>query len=363
MFDHRVECGFVSRTAFKASERLRRLQSIQLSRHQDLEPFHGSGVNCLSLDPVEGRYLLSGGADGGLCIHDLHSDFGKVKRMCKAICKLTKSEAHIFSVSSVHWYPCDTGLFTSSGMDGKLRIWDTNALRQADSVSIGELIFCHHVEAAQPNLLAVGSPKPWVVLSDIRTGSACQQLRGHLGSVLTVRWNPHTPGLLASGSRDGAVKLWDVRCARGALATLQGHKGGATALTFLPDGMQLLSMGHDGQAKLWDVARRTMSRAHNGLACCQAPTQMSATQEVALLPSGHCLLVMDLTKKQPLRALSGAHFGQANCVLICSESLEAFSGANDRTILWWTSCGDRERALDDHQDGMPDSWSDEDEPL
>ncbi|KAH7970998.1 hypothetical protein HPB49_017764 [Dermacentor silvarum] len=249
MLDHRVECGIVSRVAFKASQRERRLQSIQLSRHQDLEPFH------------------------------------------------------------------------------------------------------------------VGYKKPWIVLADMRTGSSCQQLRGHMGSVLAVRWSPHTPGLLASGSRDGSVMLWDVRCARSSLATLQGHKGGTTAMTFLPDGMQLLTMGRDGRVKLWDVASQTMSRAHSGLACCKSPTQMSATQEVALLPSGHCLLVMDLVRKQPLRALSGAHFGQANCVLLCSDTLEAFSGANDRTILWWTSCGDRERALNAYQDGMPDSWSDEGEPF
>lgn len=363
MLDHRVECGIVPRVAFEVSQRERRLQRIQLSRHQDLELFHGSGVNCLSLDPIDGRYLLSGGADGGLCIHDLYSDLGKTKRTCKAICKLSKHEAHIFSVSSVHWYPCDTGLFTSSGMDGTLRIWDTNALQQVDLVRLSDLIFCHHVEVAQPNLLAVGFKKPWVVLADMRTGKACQQLRGHAASALAVRWNPHTPNLLASGSRDGSVILWDVRSARTCLATLQGHKGGTTAMTFLPDGLQLLTMGRDGRVKLWDVAKCTLSRAHSGLACCMSPTQMSATQEVALLPSGHCLLFMNLVRKEPLQALSGAHFGQANCVLICGDTLEAFSGANDRTILWWTSCVDRERALDAYQEGMPDSWSDEGEPF
>lgn len=357
MLDHRVECGIVSRTAFKVLERERRLQRIQLSRHQDLEPVHASGVNCLSLDPVEGRYLLSGGADGGIAIHDLYSDFGKVKRKCKAICKLAKVEAHLFSVSTVHWYPCDTGVFTSAGLDSYLRIWDANAMRQAENVYLKDPIYCHHVEVAQPTLLAAGTKKPRLVLCDMRTGSSCQELRGHLGSVFAVRWNPQTPGLLASASRDGQVKLWDVRCARGSLATIPAHKGSVISLAFLPDGLQLLSMGNDGRVKLWDMASRSLRRGHTGLACCKWPAQMSCTQEVALLPSGHCLLVMNLVRQQKLEALSGAHFGQANCVLICNDTLEAFSGANDRTILWWTTCGDRERALNDQQDGMPDSWS------
>ena len=36
---------------------------------------------------------------------------------------------HKHSVETVQWYPMDTGLFTSSGADQQLKIWDTNRLK------------------------------------------------------------------------------------------------------------------------------------------------------------------------------------------------------------------------------------------
>ena len=31
----------------------------------------------------------------------------------------------------MQWYPFDTGVFTTSGMDGSLKVWDTNMLQVA----------------------------------------------------------------------------------------------------------------------------------------------------------------------------------------------------------------------------------------
>ena len=34
--------------------------------------------------------------------------------------------AHKFSVETVTWFPHDTGMFITSGMDHTIKIWDTN---------------------------------------------------------------------------------------------------------------------------------------------------------------------------------------------------------------------------------------------
>jgi WD40 repeat protein len=59
--------------------------------------------------------------------------------------------------------------------------------------------------------------------------------------------------LLASGSWDGTVRLWDVR-RRVPLAVGKGHTDWVSAVAFSPDGRLLASGSRDGTAKLWEVS-------------------------------------------------------------------------------------------------------------
>ena len=74
--------------------------------------------------------LLSGGYDGTIGIHDLENFTGEIKHTCKSVSTVdcTNRHAHKKSVETVHWYPLDTGMFTSSGTDNLLKVWDTNNL-------------------------------------------------------------------------------------------------------------------------------------------------------------------------------------------------------------------------------------------
>ena len=56
-----------------------------------------------------------------------------------------RSNRHVHkrSVETVQWYPHDTGMFTSSSMDMKLKIWDTNTLVPADVFEFDKPIYNH----------------------------------------------------------------------------------------------------------------------------------------------------------------------------------------------------------------------------
>ena len=58
--------------------------------------------------------------------------------------------------------------------------------------------------------------------------------------------------LLASGSDDKTIKLWNMPMAK-ELATLRGHGKSVTSLAFTPDGQTLASTGMDRHVKLWSI--------------------------------------------------------------------------------------------------------------
>ncbi len=77
-------------------------------------------------------------------------------------------------------------------------------------------------------------------------------LHGHNAPVRCVAFSPDG-ALIASGSRDGTILLWDVRT-RKPVGPPLNHGSRVYSVAFSPDGSRLVSAGSSGSLRLWDVA-------------------------------------------------------------------------------------------------------------
>ena len=85
-------------------------------------------------------------------------------------------------------------------------------------------------------------------------------MSGHTRDVVSVCFSPDGT-LLASGSADDTVRLWDTQTRCSAGYPLEGHGMSITSIVFSPDGNRLFTAGWGGgEICCWDVS----SRKHAG---------------------------------------------------------------------------------------------------
>ena len=100
------------------------------------------------------------------------------------------------------------------------------------------------------SILASGSDDNTVRLWDPTTGASLGVLPGHSSGVMVVAFSPDGK-FLASGSDDNTVRLWDPTTGV-SLEALQGHSETVKAMAFSADGKLLASGSLDNTVRLWD---------------------------------------------------------------------------------------------------------------
>uniref|UniRef100_Q0V9H6 DNA excision repair protein ERCC-8 n=1 Tax=Xenopus tropicalis TaxID=8364 RepID=Q0V9H6_XENTR len=354
------QTGLDSPVQLRRAEATRRVLSLELNKDRDVERMHENGINSLDIEPVESRYMLSGGADGIIVLYDLANLRKSQSYTCKALCKVGKShpDMHKFSVETVQWYPHDTGIFTSSSFDKTLKIWDTNSLKLAEVFHFDGTVYSHHMSplATKHSLIAVGTKNPKVQLCDLKSGSSSHILQGHRGEVLAVCWSPRYDYILATASADSKVKLWDVRKASGCLITLDqhngekskasseavntAHNGRVNGLCFTSNGLHLLTVGTDDRMRLWDSSSGENTLVNYGKVCNTSRKGLKFTvsagcnPEFVFVPYDCTIAVYTIYSGQKISILRG-HYNSVDCCVFQPHFQELYSGSKDCNVLAW----------------------------
>ncbi|KAL6760178.1 WD40-repeat-containing domain protein [Haematococcus lacustris] len=189
-------------------------------------------------------------------------------------------------------------------------------------------------------LLASGSKDALVKLWDPRSGGACvATLHGHKNGVMQVHWNPLNGNWLLSASRDQTLKIFDVRSLR-ELATFTGHARDVTSAAWHPVQEELFVSGsHDGAIMFWLASRTEAQWAGQGgrerwLAVAWAAQALGAHEKevwaLAWHPLGHCLASGggDLTTQLWCRSRPGDLFRERPGADPPQQATQAAGGAS-----------------------------------
>jgi DNA excision repair protein ERCC-8 len=254
-------------------------------------PAHISGVNALTIDRFEGRYMLSGGADSSIAIWDLesqpvssegYSSYAPLSAVNKT------AEEHKLGITQISFYPFDSLAFLTSSYDHTVKIYSSETLAPSAAFDLDSVVYNIALSPIASHLLvACATQHPSVRLVDLRSGANTHRLAGHSGAILSTAWSPVRDHILASGATDGSVRFWDIRRSVGELGILdledstgligkptpsfsrtasqgKAHRGPVNGLVWTEDGRHLVTTGHDQRIRVWNTETHANTLANFG---------------------------------------------------------------------------------------------------
>lgn len=138
---------------------------------------------CWSPHASQTGYLLSGSEDTTLCLWNIESILGKnaTHQAGTQIPSMATFRGHEDVVEDVDWHPKDPNMIGSVGDDKTIRLWDIR----------------------KPSTPAEGSSKSSSLTHTVENA--------HDNDINCIAFNPEKEFLLATGSADKTVAIWDMR--------------------------------------------------------------------------------------------------------------------------------------------------------
>eukprot|EP00697_Spironema_sp_BW2_P017445 gnl/Spiro4/9133_TR4809_c0_g1_i1.p1 gnl/Spiro4/9133_TR4809_c0_g1~~gnl/Spiro4/9133_TR4809_c0_g1_i1.p1 ORF type:complete len:390 (+),score=80.45 gnl/Spiro4/9133_TR4809_c0_g1_i1:195-1364(+) len=364
---------------------------VSLSQYLDIARVHTSSINDLHLDTLHERFLLTAGNDASIALFDTQRPVGlhgpHTARPLHVVQRGSPG-SHSFGISSVRWYPRDSGLFVTGSMDHQVGVWDSESMQPVYMFDLSEKVFNVALSpCATHALIAVATRDSRVRLCDLATGGFTHTLSGHSGSVTSVDWSPAHEFLLATGGIDGVVRLWDIRRGSdsclvlldqhntfsstqrsstgagtnsatshplpGAPLPLQpyaqtasavrlcSHYGPVVSVLFSPDCNSLVSSSRDNSVHVWDLSTSSHMPVHFSQLSVRAGAWhigscLSANGSLLYHPSGVNINMYEMQTGKLLTVLQ-AHFGSVTACIFRMRDQALFSASAEGLALVWTA--------------------------
>lgn len=221
---------------------------------------HTEAILALAYSPA-GDFLVSGSRDHSLRIWKSPQNQTNASVLCEghteAVCcvaiAIIKSPSHAPSQSDGSFF------IASASSDLTLKLWSFDP--QSNRVSSVWTVKAHDKEinaitfSPDSKYIITASQDKLIKLWDVSTGQLVRSLSGHKRGVWSVSCTFAQEMLLVSGSADRNVKIWRLSDDFACIKTFEGHSNSVLRVSFINNGLQIISSGSDGLLKVWDVKR------------------------------------------------------------------------------------------------------------
>lgn len=190
----------------------------------------------LSWSPFEEGHLISGSDDQQICLWDISGTTKSTSTLdAKSIYK-----GHTSVVEDVSWHSVHPHMFGSVGDDKMLMIWDTRKPSSEPALHTVEAhtaeVNCLSFNPKSEYILATGSADKTVALFDLRNLKTKLHLfESHTDEVFQVTWSPENETILSSCGADRRLMIWDLSNI-GAEQTAEDAEDGPPELLFIHGG-------------------------------------------------------------------------------------------------------------------------------
>ena len=249
--------------------------------------------------------------------------------------EIRKLQGHSERINTVAFTP-DGKTLASAGWDYRVRFWDLENGEEKMVWNVKEWI---NYLSFSPSgtTLAVATNGKNVRVVKVAELSADKPpvtvFEGHRNDVLCTAFSPDNE-TLATGGRDGTVRLWNVEAGI-PIANLLGHGDAVRSLSFSPNGERLASASVDKSARVWDVSEPAQVLRLTG--------HSSWVNDVAFSPDGDWLAsaswdgtarIWSVSKAQVIATLRG-HKSRVYAVAFDPDGLTLATGSSDKTVRLW----------------------------
>ncbi|KAL9613267.1 MAG: hypothetical protein Q9167_002176 [Letrouitia subvulpina] len=175
---------------------------------------------------------------------------------------------HTIEGFGLSWNTHEAGYLATGSEDETVRLWDITKFTQTNKALHATRTYTHHTAIVNdvqyhplhPSLIGSVSDDLSLQILDVRNPStntsAARAEGGHADAINALSFNPASEYVLATGSTDSTIGIWDLRSLKTKLHSLNGHADSVTSLSWHPFEEAILgSSSYDRRIIFWDLSR------------------------------------------------------------------------------------------------------------